>query len=138
MELVTLHLIALIITAPVILYADHMGFRYFTGRAAVLPERSVVWTHRLVFIGLFVLIATGVMLTVPSWEVWFAKPAFYVKLGFVVTLLINGLFIQKLMTTATRVPYASLSLSDKRTLMTSGALSGIGWVASVLIGFFLL
>lgn len=138
MDIVTLHLIALIITAPVILYADHMGFRYFTGRAQTLSGPSVAWTHRLVFIGLFLLIATGIMLTVPSWAVWFSKPAFYMKLGFVVTLLINGLFIQKLMTTATRVPYASLSLSDKRMLMTSGALSGIGWVTSVVIGFFFL
>jgi hypothetical protein len=138
MEIVTLHLIALIVTAPMILYADHMGFRYFTGRASVLPERSVAWTHRLVFIGLFLLIVTGVMLTVPSWEAWFAKPAFYVKLGFVLTLLINGLFIQKLMTTAAHTPYALLPLSDKRTLITSGALSGIGWIASILIGFFFL
>ncbi len=138
MDIVTLHLAALIVTAPVILYADHMGFRYFTGRAQTLSGRSVAWTHRLVFIGLFLLIATGVMLTVPSWEVWFAQPLFYVKLGFVITLLINGLFIQKLMTTATTTPYALLAPSDKRTLMTSGALSAIGWVASVIIGFFFL
>lgn len=133
-----LHLIALIVTVPVILYADHMGFAYFTGRVQTLDPKKVARTHRLVFAGLAALIITGVMLTVPSWAVWFENPFFYVKLAFVVTLLVNGFFIERLMEKATITPYAMLSGSERSLLMTSGVLSAMGWIGSIGIGFFLL
>lgn len=138
MDFVALHLLALLITVPVISHADFMGLQYFRGTVQVLPAITVKWTHRLVFIGLFLLIVTGIVVTVPSWEVWFTKPMFYIKLAFVATLFLNGLFIDKLMLTATQQPYALLSKSEQNTLKTSGALSGMGWVATVLIGLFFL
>jgi len=138
MDLITFHLIALILTGLVVLYADHMGFRYFTGRSQTLDSKKVRWAHRLVFIGLFVLIITGVMLTLPALAVWLENPFFYAKLGFVTTLLINGLFIDRIMQKATTTPYALLAPSERHLLMTSGALSAAGWIVSALIGFFLL
>lgn len=138
MDILTFHLGTLILTGLVVLYADHMGFRYFTGRSQTLDIKKVRWAHRLVFIGLFILIITGVMLTAPSWAVWFAKPFFYGKLAFVATLFVNGLFIDRLMQKATTTPYVLLAPFERRLLMTSGVLSAVGWVASVLIGFFLL
>ncbi|MDQ5928024.1 MAG: hypothetical protein QG633_462 [Patescibacteria group bacterium] len=136
MDILTFHLGTLILTGLVVLYADHMGFRYFTGRSQTLDPKKVRWAHRLVFIGLFILIITGVMLTLPSWAVWFENPFFYAKLAFVATLLVNGIFIDRLMQKATIMPYALLSAPERRLLMVSGALSATGWVASVLIGFF--
>ncbi len=136
MELETLHLIALIITAPVILYADHMGFQYFTGRMQTLPLQKVQWAHRLVTVGLLILIATGIWMTIPMWAVMLEKPFFYAKMAFVATLFLNGLFIGQLMNKATTVPFAGLTRDEKNLLLVSGAVSGISWVASVLIGFF--
>lgn len=138
MDILALHLIALIITAPVILYADHMGFLYFTGRSQTLDPKKVVVTHRFVFLGLLLLIVTGVLLTLRSWAVWFENPFFYAKLAFVMILLVNGFFIERLMHKATTTPYAMLLGSERRLLVVSGALSAIGWIVSIIIGFFLL
>ncbi len=136
MDITTLHLFSLILTAPVIIYADHMGFMYLTGRAQTLSAQKVVWIHRLVTLGILLLIITGVWITIPRWQFLFQEPLFYTKLAFVVALFINGLFIGKLMHKATTTPFALLSTDEKRVLILSGAVSGISWVATVLIAFF--
>jgi cation transport ATPase len=136
MDLATLHLVSLIITVPVILFADHMGFQYFTGRVQTLNATKVMWAHRLVTIGLLLLIATGIALTVPVWAILFENPYFYAKLAFVTTLALNGYFIEKLMKKATITPFAQLTADEKRVLLISGAVSGASWVATVFIAFF--
>lgn len=136
MNLTTLHLISLIVTAPVILYADHMGFQYLTGRVQTIGARKVEWTHRLVTDGIILLIVTGVLITIPMWAIMLENPLFYAKLAFVATLVLNGLFIGQLMNKATATPFANLSAEEKRFLLVSGAVSAAGWVATILIGFF--
>jgi hypothetical protein len=124
-----------VITAPAILYADYMGLRYFTGKASTLPLRPLQLVHRAVFIGITLLVVTGIIITVPRWFMLFDNILFYAKLAFVLTLIVNGLFIHKLMHKATSSPFASLELSEKRLLMFSGALSGISWIVTIIIGF---
>ena len=136
MDLTTLHLVSLIITAPVILFADHMGFQYFTGRKQVLSASHIMWAHRLIMVGLVLMIVTGISITIPAWAVFLENPYFYAKLAFVATLALNGYFIEKLMQKATTIPYAQLPRSEKQVLLVSGAVSGVSWVATILIGFF--
>lgn len=133
-----LHLPILIATALVILYGDHQGFDYMRGKRKTLPPKSVSWSHRLVWFGLLLMILSGVTLVLPVWEYWLADPTFYVKMGFVVTLIINGLFIGKLSHIATERPFAELTPPEKQTLIVSGALSGIGWLGAATIGLFVL
>jgi cation transport ATPase len=95
-----------------------------------------MWAHRLVTIGLLLLIATGIALTVPVWAILFENPYFYAKLAFVTTLALNGYFIEKLMKKATITPFAQLTADEKRVLLISGAVSGASWVATVFIAFF--
>jgi len=136
MDFTTLHLISLIGTAPVILFADHMGFQYLTGRTQTLSAIKVQWAHRLVTIGLLLLIITGIVITIPAWAIFLENPYFYAKLAFVVTLALNGYFIDKLMKKAITTPFAQLAPEEKRVLLVSGAVSGASWVATILIGFF--
>lgn len=133
-----LHLPVLIITALVILYSDHQGIDYMRGKKETLSPRTVAWSHRLVWLGLVLMIATGVTLMLPAWEYWLADPIFYVKMGFVVTLLINGLFIGKLSHVATERPFSSLMGQEKAVLIVSGGLSGAGWLGAATIGLFFL
>lgn len=135
MDITTLHLISFIITVPVILYADHIGFQYFTGKIETVNYKKIQIAHWLVTTGLILLIVTGVIITIPMWAIMFENPFFYAKLAFVVTLFLNGIFIGSLMKKATIIPFAHLSKDEKKALIMSGALSGISWVASILIGF---
>lgn len=132
----TLHLISLFLTLPVILYADHMGFNYMTGRTQTVSARAARISHWLVTLGLLLLIGTGIALTIPSWEYLLANPYFYVKMAFVATLFVNGIAIGATLSLATITPFAQLPAEQKRLLIISGALSGISWLATILLGFF--
>lgn len=136
MDFTTLHLVAMILTILVVLYADHMGFRYFTGKSQTLSLKKVKLAHNLVFIGIGLLVVTGIIITIPMWTYMLTNPFFYTKMAFVATLIMNGIFIGQLMHKATMVPFNSLEKEEKRVLLISGAISGMSWLATILIGFF--
>lgn len=137
-ELGDLHLPVLAFTALAILYSDHKGLMYMLGRHEVLPERFVVLSHRLVWIGLIGMLVTGASLVAPSWEYRLTQGVFYIKMGLVLVLVMNAVAIGKLSEVATHTPFSQLSLEQKRTLLVSGTLSGTGWLGAAIIGFFFL
>ncbi len=131
-----LHLLFLAYSAVCILVSDHLGMQYFLGRKPLLPARTMTLLHRLVWIGLLGMIATGVALALPDWDYYATDPAFLLKMGLVGVLCLNGLFIGRLMHTATMVPFRELPRGKKLLLLTSGGASGAGWICATLIGFF--
>jgi hypothetical protein len=137
-EIGELHFPLLLLTVLVILYSDHHGWQYFRGTKQTLSPRFVTWSHRLVWVGLIGMITTGVLLTLPAWEYRLTEFVFYVKLGFVGVLVLNAFAIGSLARVASERPYAALSRNEQRTLMLSGALSGLGWVSAATIGMFFL
>ncbi len=138
MEIEAIHFTALVCTAIVILYSDHVGFSYFRGTRLTLTTAFVTWSHRLVWMGLAVMILSGFFMALPAWEYYRADPAFFVKMSLVGVLVINGLFIGKLSHLTTERAFAELPDELRKTLIVSGALSAIGWVGSTVIGFFFL
>jgi hypothetical protein len=137
-ELETIHLTTLAFTALVILYSDHKGFQYFWGSVQTLPRSFVTWSHRLVWTGLILMILSGFFLMLPAWEYYIADPVFFVKMGFVLTLVVNAFFIGKLSPLTTERAFHELPPDLRRTLLVSGALSAIGWIGAAIIGFFFL
>ena len=133
-----LHGIIILILAVIILYTDHKGFQYFTGKVETLPERFVRRSHLLVFTGLILMIVTGIILTVPAWEYRLSDPTFYIKMGFVLVLIMNSFAIGQLSKKSTSTPFSELTSGEKQTLMVSGALSAAGWVGAAIIGIFFL
>lgn len=127
-----------LITAAIILYADHRGFNYFRGRESTLPKKFLKWAHRLVWTGLILMIITGVFLTIPAWEFRLSDPVFYAKMGFVLVLLMNAVAIGKLSKKAAYAPFAKLTKEEQTTLLVSGGLSALGWISTASIGFFIL
>jgi hypothetical protein len=127
-----------VVTAAVILYADHRGFNYFRGSESTLPKKFLVWSHRLVWAGLLLMITTGVLLTLPAWEYRLSQPMFFVKMSFVLILIMNAVAIGKLSQKAATVPFVNLTKEEQTTLLVSGGLSALGWVAAASIGFFIL
>ncbi len=137
-ELENVHLLILALTAFVILYSDHQGLDYLRQKKVTLSKRSITRLHRMVWIGLLGMVVTGIALVIPAWEHYLTEPSFYVKMGFVLTLAVNGVFIGKLSHTAADTPYPLLESETKKSLLLSGALSSIGWVGATVVGFFFL
>ncbi len=138
MQLVSLHVFVLFLSALIIVYSDYEGFSYFRGKKKTLSLVFLTWSHRLVWTGLIVMIVTGVLLVIPSWEYRLGQPAFYVKMGFVLVLVVNAFAIGTLSKVAGKTPFAQLLPEQKKTLLLSGFLSSVCWVGAAAIGFLLL
>lgn len=137
-EIGEIHGFLVAVTALFILYSDHKAFGYFRGTHQTLSMRFITWSHRIVWVGLILIILTGVTLVLPAWEYYLSESIFYVKMGFVLTLIMNAFAIGNLSKKAHTTPYAQLTKSEQTTLLVSGGLSVIGWISAIAIGLFLL
>lgn len=134
----TIHVVVLCLMAVVILYSDHQAYLYFRGKRRTLSRDFISWSHRLVWVGLILIIFSGIVLTIPTWTYRLQQPFFYVKIGFVLTLLINAFAIGKFSQTASVRPFIELSREEKHTLILSGALSVFCWTGATIIGLYFL
>ncbi len=137
-ELENIHLLALFCTALIIVVADHEGFLYMRGKKRLLNSIHTKFFHNAVWIGLAVLMVTGILLALPAWKHYLTEPAFLLKMLFVAILVGNGAFIGRLMSIASEKPFQELTAREKSLLFVSGALSTTGWAGATLIGFFFL
>jgi hypothetical protein len=133
-----LHLLSLVYVAWNIFHADHMGFNWISGKAQTLNASEVTKYHKGSWIGLGLMILTGLFLFYPLREFLLTRPQFYVKMAFVITLICNGLVIGKLQHIAIEKPFASLSNSQKLPLFISGVVSTLSWLGAAAAAFFLL
>lgn len=134
----TLHLLSFLITLPAILYSDHFGVQYLLGKTETVDIKLAQKLHIIVFLGLGLIIASGLYLTLPAWDFYLSDNLFRVKILFVLALILNGLFIGKLLKVASNKPYRYLTNMQKVTLLISGGISGASWFMSFVIGFFYL
>ncbi len=135
--LLPLHLLSLLFVAWNILHADHMGFNWIRGKVQTLDASKVRKYHRGSWIGLSLMISTGLFLFYPLRELLVTRPQFYIKMAFVITLICNGFVIGKLQHIALEKPFASLSNSQKIPLFICGAVSTLSWLGAATMAFFL-
>ncbi|MBM3261527.1 hypothetical protein FJY93_03855 [Candidatus Kaiserbacteria bacterium] len=134
----TIHLAILLCTAVVMLIADGHGWRWMRGTVATLDRRAVRMLHYLMWTGLSLMIATGLILFSRAPSYYLGRPAFLMKMCVVAILVVNGILIGRLQGIALERPFASLSSKEKLPLMASGAISTAAWIAAPLIGYFLI
>lgn len=137
-ELETIHLAILAVTVVAILIADHEGWSYMRGRKIIVDARRVHWLHMIVGVGLLGMIISGGLMVWPYKDFYFTDFVFVSKMFFVGALVINALFIGRVMQYAVEKPYAALSSRERTMLVFSGGVSVVGWVAATIIGFFFL
>lgn len=138
MELETFHLTTLLLTALVILYADHQGYSYMRGTTTLLNPRRTQILHRAVWTGLILMIGSGALLFWNARDYYLVDPVFLLKMGVVVALVINGIVIGKVAPLAVKFPFAQLSPHLRGVLLISGAVSLGGWLTAATIGMFFL
>lgn len=133
-----LHLLVLLFTAWNILQADHLGFKWITGKVNVLNESDVRKYHVRVWAGLIGMILTGFIMFWPMHEYLLTRWQFLVKASFVLALVANGFAIGNIQKVATKKWYKELTLREKIPLFISGAVSTIGWAGAAIMAFFIL
>lgn len=131
------HLISLGLTACAILFADSTGFQWIRGKIEVIQEKTLSRLHWAVGIGLGLMLGSGSVLFWPLREYLLSTPAFYIKMAFVLALIVNSFVIDKLMRLAIKQPFQSLSQDQKTKLYISGAVSTVCWLGAATSAFFL-
>ena len=130
------HLVPLVIAAGTAFVSDRATIRAshsgLNDRARQLKEQ--LKTHRIVLIGLTMSFVSGVLLFLADIDTFLGSKWFYVKLGFVGLLLINGFII-------TRTERVLVRWGDKDTLWNRmrllAYLSEGLWLSTILAGVLL-
>lgn len=133
-----LHIAILIFSGWNILRADHLGFKWIVENVQVLAENDIKKYHTRVWIGLIGMMLTGFIMFLPMREFLLSRPQFYMKMSFVLALVLNGLAIGSLQKIATKKRFGELSTQEKAPLLVSGAISTLSWVGAATIAFFLI
>ena len=131
--MLVVHITILVITGLIILYTDHLGWRYLVGNMKVLDEKRMRLLHYAVGGGLIGMIATGLYMAWPALPTLWALPLFKLKMAFVVVLVINAFFMGMAIDVAAKTPFAELETKQKARLLISGALSTISWIGAVTV-----
>lgn len=138
LELATVHLTVLLVTAIAIIWADHEGISYLRGMKKTLDPVLTKRLHYAVWAGLIGMIGTGTLLFARAADFYLTYPPFLLKMCMVAALCANAFLIGKLSAVSTVTPFAELSTKTKRLLFVSGAISTGCWLGAAFIGYFIL
>lgn len=136
-EALTVHVAILITTLFFVVCTDVLGVLYLLGIKKILPEKPVTWAHRIILIGLCGMILSGTVLFIPVREYLLSQPNFYVKVVFVLALVINAFVIGAHMKKAFITPFKELPGPEKKKLLISGAVSTLSWLGAIFGGIYL-
>jgi hypothetical protein len=137
-SILPVHLLILAFIAWTVVHADHMGFNWIRGKTKVLDGNKVGKLHRNTWIGLAGMILTGFIMFWPLREYLLTRPQFYVKMAFVLALIINGFVIGRLQKVALTKAFKDLTVYEKLPLIISGAVSTLCWLGAAAGGYYLL
>lgn len=132
--MILLHVVSILATLLVVLYADKQGLQYMRSKVLTLPRKQVRRLHRVVAGGLAVIILTGSLMVYEDPGFYFAQPLYWAKMCFVLVLIINAIVIGRLSHLATATAFRLLSLRERRSLLVSGSVSAIAWFAAIVLG----
>ena len=132
-----LHIITLLFIAWNVFHADHLAFSWTTSKTEKLDASLVKKYHYRVWAGLIGMIITGFFLFYPQRDYLLERPQFYVKMGFVLALVLNSVAIGFLQKRAVEYSYKELSFTQKLPLFISGGVSTLGWLGATVGAFFL-
>lgn len=137
-SILPLHLMVLAYSAWNIFHADHLGFKWMTGKVGMLKEDDIRKYHTRVWVGLIGMIVTGFIMFLPRQDYLLDRWQFLLKMSFVLALVANGFIIGNIQKIATRKHFKELTWKEKAPLLISGAVSTLGWIGAAIGGFFLI
>jgi hypothetical protein len=126
--LLPVHIGAFVVTITGVILADLYALLWVIGKFPTLQSRYLTGLHYVVGTGLLVSITSGFLMFWPLREYLVTVEAFWVKVVFVMVLIINSFVISAHMHIHTTQTFSSLSKTQRLPLFLSGATSAISWV----------
>lgn len=133
-SLLPIHILTIVTLVGLALAADIIGWRWVRGAEPILDRTRLSRLHASIWCGLVVMVASGFLMFWPYREYLLFEITFRIKMLFVLTLIVNGFFIGRLMVTATEMPFMNLSPKEKRALFISGGISALSWIGAITCG----
>lgn len=133
----SIHVTSVVLTILIVVIADLHGLWWLLGKVENLPKLRMIWFHHLIWLGLVsTIVAGGVMFSYAP-EYYLNLTAFRLKILFVLALVINAWLIGKHISLTIESRFIDLTASQKKTLITSGLVSTIGWIGAIILAQFL-
>lgn len=136
--LLPLHIGILVATGCCVVFADIYASQWLRGNIHILNAKIVSRLHQAVSIGIIGMITTGIALFVPVSDfLVHQSPTFFIKMTFVLALVVNSFVIEKHMNIATTQAFKDISQREKIVLFVSGTISSVSWLGALISAFFL-
>jgi hypothetical protein len=126
------HIGSLFLAGSGVLYADKLALSWLRGKRETLQHSHLLQTHYLVSAALATIVVSGIYLFWPMRDYLLGQPLFYLKMFFVLALILNSVVIGKMLHIATLKPFHILTRKEKFPLMVSGTISTLSWVGAIL------
>jgi hypothetical protein len=134
----TLHIVALLVGGGLAIAADRTTLRALRHEGPDWPYhlQELHAVHRPVLSMIAVLFITGIMMALADLDTFLASPYFWIKLGLVVLLLGNGIFVYNTEGRLASTTHKGEDLSDNlcKRLTLSSRLSVILWILTTIAG----
>lgn len=135
--MLTLHVLSFGFVIGITALADKEALAWLRGSKQILEPQTLRNFHRFVWMGFFVLVASGLYLMYPMWRYLLSEPLFIMKMILVGVLFVNGVLIGRLQKMATVYAFKDLTIGQKLQLVISGMVSTFSWVSAALIALYL-
>jgi len=129
-----IHFVLVLLSLLTVLVADKYAISWVFGKKELLNKQVVSALHLIASVLLSTVVLTGGLLFVDNPSYFISDSTFLIKLVFVAGLILNGFFIEIFANTATEKTYASLTCSERRKVLWSGAVSLVGWAGAFVCG----
>jgi len=135
--LANVHVTFVFITLGLVVLADSHGLLWLLGKLETLPRQRMELLHKLIWIGLSIVLISGGGMFLLYQEYLVNITAFWIKMTFVSALLINAFFIGKLAHKSYNRPFVLLTHEERMPMFISGAISTAAWIGAFLAAQFL-
>jgi hypothetical protein len=136
--LLVLHMSALMLVLWNIASVAYAGLMWVRGKKTTLDIAFLKRRHHGAWMGYVCMVLTGIGIFSLVHSKIVYNPFFYIKMGFVIALFINGFAIGVYMKIASTKSYASLSHSEKIPLLITMLVSMSSWLGAMAVASFIL
>ncbi len=135
--MVDIHLAFVVITLLFVIISDGSGVLWLLGVFKKLPAKFIHVMHIVVSVGIGGLLLTGGLMFIEYGEFLVRNIVFLAKMTLILALLINAFYIETLAKVASEKQFKELSMMERISVLSSGAVSVIGWGGAVIFGLML-
>lgn len=133
--MISLHIGFIIFSFLVIFYTDKIALHWFLSKKETLDEKKMTLAHHLVWFGILGAIISGALIAYPRLDYLLGEKAFIIKILFVLALLVNAVFLGRLMKTAFTHSFNSLENEKKIEFVIAGMISVFSWLGALTMAF---